>query len=419
MAKWRYCFIMNASAPIRPMSDTAHGSASLPCLPDYGGGSILNLMQTIADACGRCTTGATPPSYSPMPDLPAEDLARATNLVLLIVDGLGYNYLMSAGATTRMHRCLHGRLTSVFPSTTASAVTTYLTGLAPRQHGLTGWHMYFEEADAVAAVLPLLVRQGEPASPTMLLPRLLFRHASFFDTIERPAWVVSPASIVDSGFNRYHSGRAARVGFASLPQMFELTAGIVRGDPRKKYVYVYYPEIDTLSHTHGVSSDRVAAHLAALDEAFAAFLADVAGTDTLVLISADHGFIDAPPERALTLDDHPQLAQLLRLPLCGEHRVAYCYLRPGMEGVFEDYVGSRLAHCVDLHRSRELVDRGWFGPGAGHPRLLARIGDYTMVMRENWTLKDWLPGERRYALLGVHGGVSAEEMYVPLMVARA
>jgi hypothetical protein len=409
---------MDATSPARPMHGTERSQPSLPCLPDYGGGSILNLVQTVAEACGRSATGGAP-AYSPLPDLPAEDLARATNLIVLVVDGLGYDYLTGAGAKTTLHRSLCRRLTSVFPSTTASAVTTYLTGLPPRQHGLTGWHMYFEEADAVAAVLPLLVRQGEPAPPAMLLPRLLFRHASFFDTIDRPSWVVSPASIVDSGFNRYHCGRATRVGFASLAQMFEITAGIVRGDPRRKYIHVYYPEIDTLSHAHGVSSEKVAAHLAALDEAFASFLADVAGTDTLVLVSADHGFIDAPPERAVTLDDHPQLAQLLRQPLCGEHRVAYCYLRPGMEAAFEDYVRSRLAHCADLYRSEELVARGWFGPGAGHPRLLARIGDYTLVMREDWTLKDWLPGERRYTLLGVHGGVSAEEMYVPLILAQA
>ena len=297
--------------------------------------------------------------------------------------------------------------------------TTYLTGLAPRQHGLTGWHMYFKEADAVAAVLPLLVRQGEPSAPTMLLPRLLFQHPSFFDTIDRPSWILSPASIVDSGFSRYHSGRATRVRFTTLPQMFETTSSIVRGGLRRKYVYVYYPELDSLSHIHGVSSEKVAAHLSELDEDFDRFLTQVAGTDTLVLVCADHGFIDAPPKRLVNLDDHPQLAKQLRQPLCGEQRVAYCYVRPGMESAFEDYVRSRLAHCAALYRSEDLVARGWFGPGAGHPLLLDRLGDFTLVMGEDWTIYDWLPGVRRYSLLGVHGGVSADEMYVPLLMAQA
>lgn len=36
-------------------------------------------------------------------------------------------------------------------------------------------------------------------------------------------------------------------------------------------------------------------------------------------------------------------------------------------------------------------------------------------MKDNWTIKDWLPGEQRYTMLGVHGGTSASEMRVPLI----
>ena len=36
-------------------------------------------------------------------------------------------------------------------------------------------------------------------------------------------------------------------------------------------------------------------------------------------------------------------------------------------------------------------------------------------MQENWTIKDWLPGERQHSMLGVHGGISTDEMQVPLV----
>ena len=39
-------------------------------------------------------------------------------------------------------------------------------------------------------------------------------------------------------------------------------------------------------------------------------------------------------------------------------------------------------------------------------------------MREDWTLLDWMEGEKRYRQRGVHAGVSADEMYVPLMAAH-
>ena len=70
------------------------------------------------------------------------------------------------------------------------------------------------------------------------------------------------------------------------------------------------------------------------------------------------------------------------------------------------------------YRSERLIEEGWFGPGEPHPKLKDRIGDYTLVMKGNWTIKDWLPGEKRYRQIGVHGGVSADEMIVPLVVAQ-
>jgi hypothetical protein len=120
----------------------------------------------------------------------------------------------------------------------------------------------------------------------------------------------------------------------------------------------------------------------------------------------------------ISLDDHPQLAALLTRPLCGERRAAYCYVSENNRSAFEAYIEQHLAHCVDLRRSSDLINAGWFGPPPYHPRLASRVGDYTLVMKDNWTIKDWLPGEKRYAMLGVHGGISENEMTVPLIALR-
>jgi hypothetical protein len=82
-------------------------------------------------------------------------------------------------------------------------------------------------------------------------------------------------------------------------------------------------------------------------------------------------------------------------------------------------VRERLAHGVALYPSRTLIAQGWFGPGAPHPELASRVGDYTLVMKDDWTIKDWMPGEQRHRQIGVHAGLSADEMIVPLIVARA
>lgn len=384
-------------------------------LPDYAGGSIVNLMRSLGDACGA----PAPLPYAPLRDLKVSPPDTARHIVLLVIDGLGYDYLQRKGSGGALHRHLHSRLTSVFPSTTASAVTTYLSGLAPRQHALTGWHMYFSELDAIAAVLPLRPRgAGEFDAPPGTLSRRLFGHAPFVDRIARRATFVSPQAIANSEFNRYHSGRTAVRGYKTLEELFGQMETAIREAAEPSYVYAYYPELDTLAHIHGVGSDKLATQFAALDEAFGAFLAGIAGSDAVVLACADHGFIDSPPERQIDLAQHPDLAAMLLRPLCGERRVAYCYVKPGQESRFEAYVREAFGGCMDLFAGPELIGRGWYGPGAADPRLASRVGDYVLVMREDWTLVDWVEGEKRYRQIGVHAGVSADEMLVPLVMAH-
>jgi hypothetical protein len=383
-------------------------------LPDYQGGSILNLMASIESACG-----GNPP-YLPLRALPPDEIAGARNLILLVIDGLGHEHLISGCAGGALHRHLRAKITSVFPSTTATAITTFLTGLAPQQHGLTGWFTYFREIGSVAAVLPFRPRHGGRSyREAGIEVNALMGHTPFFDKIAVPSYVVSPEWIVHSDFNAAHSGRAQRRGYDTLDAMFRSIAGIVRESPERKYIYAYYPGLDALAHEYGIGSPRATTLLSRLDEAFERFLAGIGGSESTVIVSADHGFIDASPGSQIELEDHPSLAETLLLPLCGEPRAAYCYLHPEKTEQFETYIRDELSAQIGLFKSRQLVEEGWFGPGNPHPRLLDRVGHYTLVMRENYAIKDWLIGESRYTHIGQHGGVSEAEMQVPLIVAQA
>lgn len=383
--------------------------------PDYSGGGIANLMRTLADACG-----APPPPQVPLAaryGLAAATLAEARNIVLVVVDGLGAQRLETCGSgVLRTHA--GPPLASVFPSTTAAAIPTFMTGLPPAQHALTGWHMWFDELQAVAAVLPLKPRAGKAfAEPPAEIAARLFAHRPLYAGMNRPAWIVSPADIAFSPFNVFHSRGATTCAYADLAAFTQTLAGLVRA-PGRKYIYAYWPQLDSVSHHHGSDSKEARAALAAFCLAFDALVADLAGSDTVFLVTADHGFIDSPPARVVQLEDHPGLAATLARPLCGEQRLAWCYLKAGAAGAFTDYVRRHLDAVAEAVPSAQLIADGWFGPAPVHPRLAARVGDYALLLRENWTIKDWLPGERRYTLLGVHGGTSADEMMVPLSVIR-
>jgi hypothetical protein len=382
-------------------------------LPDYAGGSIVNLMSSIEGALGNIS-----PLYQPLRDLPPSALGTG-NVVLLVIDGLGHDYLTQAQPASCLRQHLRSAITSVFPSTTATAITTFLTGLAPQQHGLTGWHMYFKELGSVAAVLPFRARHGGPSlTQSGVVPAALFGHGSLFDRLAVPSCIVAPQRIVHSDFNLAHSGRARRMGYATLAQFFGKIGEALADGAGRKYVYAYYPALDGLAHEYGIASPQVAAHFAALDAAFGEFLHGVRGSGSTVVVTADHGFIDTAPDALIELERHPALAETLVLPLCGERRVAYCYVHPHKREQFERYVQDELAGCAALFESAQLMAQGYFGPGVPHPRLCERIGHYTLVMKKNFTIKDWLPSERRHTQIGVHGGVSVQEVMVPLVVAQ-
>jgi hypothetical protein len=356
--------------------------------------------------------------YRPLTALPMRELAGARTVVLLVIDGLGDLWLERHAPRGVIRAHQRAIIDSVFPSTTASAVTTFLTGLAPAQHGLTGWHMYLRELGAVAAILPLTLRAGgQSIASNGAPPTGLFEHRSFAARLPVTSFVVSPGAIVHSPFNVFHSGRARRIGYRGLEEMVAAVGQIARSGEGRQYVYAYYSDVDACAHEHGIASAATRSEVDRVDRAFGALLAAVRGTETALVLTADHGFVDSPPARQIELERHPALAETLVLPLCGEPRVAYCYVHPQRAAAFEDLVATALEGKGRAFCSADLIAHGWYGPGIAHPRLAERVGHYAIVMADDWTLRDRVLGERRHAQIGVHGGATEAEMRVPLAVA--
>src|SRR3982751_426520 len=177
--------------------------------PDYAGGSLVNLVASVVDARGG------KPLHEPLKKFPAclPEIAHATNLVLLIIDGLGDNYLQRRGAS-ELGKRRRASMTSVFPSTTASAITTSYTGATPLEHGLTGWFTYFGEAGCVSAALPFRSR-GDMASLTTrgVSAERIYDTAPLFASLATKSIVVTYREIVDSHYNRVHCRGAERLAY--------------------------------------------------------------------------------------------------------------------------------------------------------------------------------------------------------------
>jgi len=383
------------------------------CRPDYAGGGFLNLVASLVAARGGR------PRHAPLAALPPEALAAPRNLVFLVVDGLGDRYLAANGRGGALLAARRDSISAVFPSTTASAITTSFTGLSPAEHGLTGWFTYFGEAGCVAAPLPMRVRGAEaPLAARGVSAAQLFPGGSYLDAIADRALVVSWDAIIESDYNRHHCGRAERRAYGSLEGFVDQVVAAVQSGPERKFVYAYWWQFDAVAHRFGVASAKALGHFRDVDRAFGALLERLAGTDTLVVATADHGFVDSAGNEALSLEDAPGLPALLRLPLCGERRIAWCHVQPGRVREFAARAADWLGERADVRPSLELLEEGWLGPGAPHPRIRERIGDMALVMRGSNTVKDKVYGEAQFLHIGNHGGTSEDEMRIPLVVAH-
>lgn len=381
-------------------------------LPDYAGAGIVNLMSSVLSSRGH-----RPPEYPPL-RLPGDlEMARYRNLVLLIVDGLGHDYLMQRFPDSVIAQHLRGRLTSVFPTTTAAAITTFLTGQAPAQHAVTGWHVWFEEIRTVAAVLPFHNRIGrEPLGARGYDLRELLQPRPVFPLLDAESHVISPARIAHSPFNTVMSAGARIHAFEGIDRCYELISEIAGSSRARKYIYAYWPDLDHTGHERGIGSEAAAQHFKQIDAGFASLIRELEHTDTLLLLTADHGIIDTEAHTHVRLADHAAVTAMLDIPLCGEPRAAYCYVHRGEDAAFETYMAAELGHACTVVPSRLLIERGVFGPGQPHERSSARVGQYTVIMRDNYAISDRVPGETGRTMIGVHGGLTDSELYVPLAV---
>jgi hypothetical protein len=377
--------------------------------PDYAGAGLVNLMASVVEGRGGARR------HAPLALLPSRELEPARNVVLLIVDGLGDNYLMRHGSGGELARRRRGAITSVFPSTTASAITTSYTGRTPLEHGLTGWFTYFGEAGYVAAPLPFRTRGDMlPLSQKGFMAERAFPVDPIFLDMKARSIVVSHVDIIDSEYNVRHCRGAERRAYDTLERFVAEIAAAVKSGPERKFIYAYWPQYDATSHRYGSESVEAESEFARVDEAFGALVARLADSETFVVATADHGFVDVPNDHSLELP--PSLASMLRFPLCGERRIAYCHVHDA-----DSFIRSArdwLNGCGEARPSRQLVEEGWFGPGERHPRFAERVGDIALVMNDGYTVKDWVAGEPRHLHIGNHGGASIDEMMIPLIVEK-
>jgi hypothetical protein len=359
-----------------------------PVLPDYSGACISNIVPALLDG------SVDPPSW-----LPSEAL-DADQVVLLVLDGLGWEQLQDRPSLApTLCSMVGGPITSVAPSTTATALTSISTGLAPGEHGVVGYRVAVDHE--VLNVLRWSTPSGDARQ--RIVPEK-FQHAEAFCS-QRPA-MVTKAEFAQSGFSSAHLVGARFRGYRVPSTMIvELRDALAAGEP---FVYAYYDGIDKVAHEYGLA-DHYGAELAAVDRLVADIL-EVLPRGARLVVTADHGQVDVG-DRLIT----PHADVLAQVSFqSGEGRFRWLHARPGRADALLDAAVEHHGDVAWIRSRDQTIDEGWWGAhvtDAAHQRL----GDVALVAREPVSFHD-AADSGPFELIGRHGSLTSAEMFVPLLV---
>jgi hypothetical protein len=379
-------------------------------LPEYGTGSLADLLPTLA-------AGQGVPGFSPA----IAELAPADRNCVFLIDGLGWDQIRAHAAEAPFLTSLLGSsrgstgrpITAGFPATTATSLGSVGTGLPPGSHGLLGYTV----RDPATGALMNQLRWKPWTEPHAWQPYptvFQLAHAAGVHTaqVSSPTFERTPLTQVALSGGTFH-GR-----LTGEDRMDLAAAELAAGD--RSLVYTYYSEVDSNGHRFGTGSDAWRGQLMYVDR-LAQRLAEQLPPRSALYVTADHGMIDIPfdDESRIDFDEDWALGAGVAL-LGGEGRARHVYAVPGAAAdvlaVWRDVLGERFW----VASRDEAVAAGWFGPaGAVDERTYGRIGDVVAAAHDDVVVTASVLEPRESAMVGMHGSMTPAEQLVPLLEVRS
>lgn len=370
------------------ISETIKGTT--PIIPDYAGANVRGIIPALL---GPSTWKTSLPTWMPVA------VTEATQVVLLVLDGLGWDQLQTFQHLTPTLAAMSAtRITTVAPTTTATALSSITTGLTPGEHGLLGYRMML--GGEVINVLRWAVegqdrRRSQP-------PRDIQRYQAF---LGEQVPVVGPVELLSSSFTEAHLSGCRPVGVRAASSIAvavreQLMAG-------ERFVYAYYAGIDKIAHERGFG-DYYDAELRAADRIVAEMLSGLP-RGAVLLVTADHGQVEVG-ERIV----YPSAALLsLVSNQSGEGRFRWLHAHRGAANELLNAAMGEFAPTGWVRTREQVIAENWFGPSISTP-VASRLGDVAIVAFDDVSYDD--PADTGpFALQCRHGSLTSAEVYVPLL----
>ena len=366
-------------------------------LPDYDGGSLYNLAQTIMRGLDLRTT---------RPGIHDAKL-NGKRISLVVIDGLGYNLGIKSGFIKPDDTFL----TSVFPSITTTALATLMSGQLPGEHGILGGTTFLKRFGTIVNNF-----QYAPAySNEKDILKHLYSMREAFGTEDivsmaekegKRCAIISPQHTSNNELSTITgSTKGDHFYFYTIWDALDIYRNVL--GQNYDYVYLYIPYVDKVSHIYGPNSDVT---LTAARQILSA-VNEIALTEKskyVTVITADHGHVEAG--RHIKLGDNAEFVSSITMPPFGSTRSVFM----SGSGRLVDVMTSSFQDLRVFDNSRQNMKAL-----LGSSECLHKTSfDYIAVPSgpDSYFYPKTLDEGTVSDFKGRHGGLSTDEMLVPLII---
>ena len=411
--------------------DRQHGQS---IYPDYGRYSLAEVAPTILSLFGLHVDEKV------LPDALYKKTADGCkNVLFFLMDGLGYDAFSRYRSEQIFFDHLVKRadvypITTVFPSTTAAAHTTINSSLTPQQHGLPEWVLYLHEVNRVVESIPFTTLDGISGEDVGKLggdPSMLYSGQTIHERLQEAgitSFIFINKKYADNAYSKACLRGATVVPYFRHSDLMVKLRQYLKENKTRSFFYVYWPEIDSISHRFGPHSEEyrietsVFSHL--MMNAFFSQLTPKDADNTFFILTSDHGQIKVNPRAILRLNDHAILKNMEKrpdgrpIPPVGSPRDIFLHVRPELLQKTIVSLRKEFGDRSQVLSTDEAIQMGLFGVGTVSERFIRRAGNALMIPNPDTMIWYEYNQEEPIAFLGHHGGLSEQEMIIPFVTAK-
>jgi len=387
-------------------------------LPRYEDLNIVNIHSLVGEILG---VSSLSPSKIPL-SLLAEH-GGVSKILIFIADGLGYNRLLSHiekfdGVLRRAaERGSLTPITTTFPSTTSTAITSLFTSSTPSEHGIIGYLTYLKTYGLILNTLSFSPVYGY-APAEGVASELAFGRGPWTNVCRESGVRVSIVhkTAYTGGLSELLYTREELVTHISTSDMLVAVRRALE-QPGPSLVTAYHAGLDLISHLYGPYSEESETELLLLEHSLQTLIESIPEAvrrEVFLIFLSDHG--QARVSELLFLKEKPEVLKHLLIPPVGDSRATFLFAKQGRAEELRGALERELAGFRVIP-SGELAGMGFFGKVVGEERLWERVGDVAVLGRDKRALfYPYFDSER--VRRGSHGGPSEDEMVIPLLSVR-